>query len=98
MVLLRDGRHGLCQHAINTELDRNRIVASLDMNVAGTPLQRCEDSRVHEPDNRAHVTLSSQLVDRDALVAAFFLTHKVQREAFASVLEHTLGLLGLLKN
>src|SRR5260370_19675279 len=98
VVLLRDRRHGLGQHAVNAELDADRIIAGLDMNIAGPPLQRSEDGGIHEPDDRAHVTLGGQLVNRNALVAAFLLVDDVQREALASVLKYALRLLRLLEN
>ena len=92
MVLLRDRRHGLRQHAIDTELDPDRVILGFDVNITGTTLQCGEYGGVHEPDDRAHIALCSQFVDRDALVAAFFLPHNVERETFACVLEHTLRL------
>ena len=68
------------------------------MNVARAPLQRSEDGRIHEPDDRAHVALRRQLVDRDALVATLFFRHHRKREAFARIFEHSLRLLGFLED
>ena len=68
------------------------------MNVAGPPLQRSKNRSIHEPDNRAHVALRRQLVNRYALVAAFFFMNDVQRESFARIFEHPLRLFRFLEN
>ena len=101
MVFLADGRHGVREHAVNTKLDDHRVVPRLDVNVARPPLERGKDRGVHQADDRAHVRARRrrQLVDRDGLVVArFVLADHVEREAFARVFQHALGLLGLLQN
>src|SRR6266536_5262940 len=96
MVLFRNWRHGLGQHSVYAELDAHRIILGLDMNVAGPALQRREDRGVHEADDWAHVALLGQLVNRNTLVAAFFLMDHIQSETFAGVFEHALRLFRLL--
>ena len=39
VVLLRDRLHGLLQHAVDAVLDDHGVVARLDVNIAGAPLQ-----------------------------------------------------------
>ncbi len=70
VMLLADGRHGLGEHAVNAELDAHRIVASLDVNVTGPPLQRGKNRGIDQADNRADVALRGQAVDGDAVFAA----------------------------
>ena len=92
VVLLADGRHGLGQHAINTELDAYRIVTSLDVNVAGPPLQRGKDRGIDQADDGADVALRGQPVDGDAVFAALFvLRDDGKSEAFAGFFKHTLA-------
>ncbi len=55
MMLLGDGLHGLLQHAVNTVLDDHRVVAGLDVNIAGAPLQRGKDRGVDQADDGADV-------------------------------------------
>ena len=87
------------QHAVDAELDAHRIVASLDVNVAGPPLQRGEDRGIHQADNRADVALRGQPVDGDAVLAArlVFDDHR-QGEAFAGFFQHALRLFRLLED
>ena len=70
VVLLGDGRHGLGEHAIDAELDANRVVASLDVNVTGAALQRGKDGGIDQTNNGADVALRGQPVNGDAFVAA----------------------------
>ena len=77
MVFFGNRVHGLREHAIDAELDDHGIIAGLNVNIAGPALQRGEDRGIHEPDDRAHVALRGQLVDRDALVAALFFGDNV---------------------
>src|SRR5262249_2052769 len=90
MVFARDRRHGLRQNAVNAEFYGDRIVARLNVNIAGPPLQGGKDCRVHEPDDRTHVALRRQLVNRDALVAALFFMHDGKGESLAGIFQHAL--------
>src|SRR5262249_38983276 len=65
VVLLRDGRHGLGEHAVNAELDGNSVVTRFNVNIGGAALKRGEDCRIHETDNRADIALRRQSIDRD---------------------------------
>ena len=99
VMLLADGRHGLGEHAVDAELDAHRIVAGLDVNVTGAPLQRGKDGGIDQPDDRADVALRGQPVDGDAVFAAgLVLANHVQREAFAGFFQHALRLLRLLED
>ena len=99
VMLLADRRHGLRQHAVNAELDAHRIVAGLDVNVTGPPLQRGEDRGIDQADDRADVALRGQPVDGDGFFAGLLVfADDVQREAFAGFFQHALRLLGLLED
>jgi hypothetical protein len=79
----------------------HRIVARLDVDIAGPPLQRRENRGVDQADDRAHVRARGrrQLVDGNGLVVpGFVLADHVERESFARVFQHALGLLGLLQD
>ncbi len=96
---LRDGLHRFREHTVNTELDGDRIVARLDVNITGSPLQRREDRRVDQADDRADVTLGRELVDRDRFLAGgLVFTDNIEREALAGFFQNALRLLGLLQN
>ena len=62
VMLLRDRFHRLLQHAVDAVLDDDRIVASLDVDVAGTPLQGGEDGGVDQADDRTDVALRRSAV------------------------------------
>src|SRR6266849_142506 len=100
VVLFPDGRHGVGEDAVNAELDDHRIVAGLDVDVAGSPLERGEDRRSDQADDRAHVARRRrQLVDGDSLVIArFVFADHVEREAFAGIFQNALRLLRLFEN
>ena len=55
VMLFADGRHGVSEHAVNAELDQYRAVPGFDVDITGAPLQRGEDGRIDEADDRAHV-------------------------------------------
>src|SRR5581483_4629516 len=47
MMLAGNRWHGLREHAVNAELDGSRVVASFDMNVAGSALKRRKYRRIY---------------------------------------------------
>ena len=99
VMLLADGRHGLGEHAVNAELDAHRIVASLDMNVTGPPLQSGKDRGIHQANDRADVALRGQPVDGNAVFAAgLVVRNHRQGEAFAGFFEDALRLFRLLED
>ena len=98
VVLLGDGLHGLLQHAVNAVLDDHGVVARLDVNIAGAPLQRGKDGGVHQADDGADVGLGRQLLDGDGLVGVLVFGDDVEREALAGFFQHALRLLGLLQD
>ncbi len=101
VMLFADGRHGVGEHAVDAELDDDRVVARLDVNVAGAALERGENRGIDEADDRAHVRAGGgrQLVDGDGfVVAGLVLADDVEGKTFARVFEHALGLLGFLQD
>src|SRR4051812_1036193 len=98
MMLFGNWRHGLSKHAVNAELDTDRIVLRLDMDITGAPLKGRKNRGIHKPDDRAHVALRRQLVDRDAFVAAFLFMNYGESEAFASIFQNAFRLFGLLED
>src|SRR5271166_3795845 len=83
VVLLGNGLHGLLQYAIDAILDDHGVVARLDVNVAGPPLQCRKNGGVHQPNDGADVGLGRQLLDGDGFVGIFVFDNYVQRKALA---------------
>ena len=57
MVFFGDRLHGMLQHAVDAVFDDHRIVKRLDVDVAGTALERGKDGGVYQPDDRTYVRL-----------------------------------------
>ena len=74
----------------------DRVVLGLDVDVGGAALERLEDDRVDEPDDRAGVR--RELVDGEGLFARLVLAEELHLEAFGGLLEHALRALALLQN
>ena len=70
VMLFADRRHGLCQHAVDAELDDHRVVAGFDVNIGRAPLQRGEDRGIDQADDRAGIARRRQLVDGEGLFGA----------------------------
>ena len=70
VMFLADRRHGLREHAVDAELDDDRVVAGLNVNVRGPPLQRGKDRGIDQPDDRAGIARRRQLVDGQRLFDA----------------------------
>ena len=84
---------------IDAEFDGDRIVARLDVNVAGPPLQRGKDRGIDQANDGADVALRRQLIDRNCLFAGrFVFADYIQRKSFAGLFQHALRLLGLFEN
>ena len=98
MVFFGNGLHGLLQHAINAVLDDHRIVARLNMNVAGAPLQGGENGGIHQADDGTHLAVGSQPLDGNILVATLIFADHVEGESLARLLQHSLRLLSLLQD
>ena len=100
VVLFADGWHGLCEHAVNAELNAHRIVTRFNVDITGAPLQRSEDGRVHEPDDGTDVAGSGgQFVDGNRFIRGdVIVVNDVKGEAFAGFLEYTLRLFRLLQD
>src|SRR5947207_2918342 len=93
-----DRLHRLLQHAINTVLDDDGIVVSLNMDVTGAALQSGEDGSVHQANDRTHLRVARQLLDGDGLFAVVGLADDVKHEALAGFVENALRLLRLLED
>src|SRR6185437_3807441 len=99
VMVFGDGRHGLSQHAINAEFNADRVIAGFNVNVGGAALQGGKNRGVHQADDGADVALRGQLVNGNAFVGiAVFIVDHIQREAFAGVFQHALGLLSLFQD
>ena len=46
----------------------------LDVNVAGSPLERGEDHRIHQPNDRADAGVARELLHGDVFVALFVVS------------------------
>src|SRR3982750_1716939 len=98
MMLFGDRRHCLSEHPVDAELNPDGVVLSLNVNITGAPLKRRKNRSVHKPDDRAHVALRGQLVDRNAFVAAFFFVDYGEGKTFARIFKDALRLLRLLED
>ena len=98
MPVLGDRRHGVVQHAVDAVLDGDFLVARFDVDVARAPLERVEDGRVDQLDDRRDVAVGGrEAVDRQRLVLIVLVADHVEREALGHLFEHALRLLGLLE-
>ena len=96
--VLRDGRHGVVQHAVDAVLDGDFLVARFDVNIAGAPFERVEDGGIDQLDDRRDVGIDrGKLVDGERFVGVVFVADDIEREAFGDFFEHALRLLGLLE-
>ena len=57
MPVLRDGRHGVVQHAIDAVLDGYFLVSRFNVNVTGAAFERVEDRSIHQLDDRRDVAI-----------------------------------------
>ena len=69
--VLGDRRHGVVQHAVDAVLDGDFLVARLDVNVAGPPLQRVEDRGVHQLDDRRDVAIVASSLSIESVSSGF---------------------------
>ena len=96
MVLLRDRRHGFAQRPVDAVLHADFGVSRFDVDVTGAALERGEDDRVHEPDDRTRFFLGD-LFDRDGLVTGFVFTYQIELESFRRFFQHPLRGFGFLQ-
>ena len=97
VVLARDGRHGLLQHAVDAVLDEERVVEGFEVDIGSAALERGEDGGVDEADDGGDVVVRGELLDGDVFVGVLFAGEHVEGEAFAGFVEHALRLLGFLE-
>ena len=96
--VLRDGRHGVVQHAVDAVLDDHFLIAGLDVDIAGAPFERVEDGGIDQLDDRRDVAVTGrEAVDGERFVRIVFVADNVEREAFGDLFENTLRLFGLLE-
>ena len=88
MELLADRPHRRLKHTVDAVLHVHGVVAGLDVDVAGAPLNRRVDRRVHELDDRADV--ARQPFDRQVVVAGLVLLQDLELEPFGGFLENAL--------
>ena len=96
--VLRDGRHGVVEHAVDAVLDGDFLVARFDVDIAGAAFEGVEDGGVDQLDDRRDVAVAGgELVDGEGFVGVLFVADDVEREAFGDFFEDALGLFGLLE-
>ena len=93
---LGDRPHRRLQHAVDAVLHIHRIVLRLDVNVARAPLDRREDGRVDEADDRAAV--ARQALDGEVVLARFVVLEHLDLEFFGGLVEHALRAFALLQH
>src|ERR1041385_1504944 len=100
VVLLGHGLHGRLQHAIDAVLHHHGIALGLNVDIAGTLLQRGKNRGVHQADDRADVGFSraGDAVNSNVFAGALVIADDVQHKAFAGFLQHALRLLSLFQN
>ncbi len=96
VVPLVDRLHRLVEHAVDPVLDDDDVLLRLDVDVRGAALDRVEDDRVDELDDRRRVLRDP--IDREGLFALLVLGHELHAELFGRLVEHALGGLALLKD
>ena len=89
VMFLGDRRHRFGQRAVDAVLHTDFGVARFNVNIAGSPLERREDDRVDQADDRAGFFLRD-LFDRDRFVAALIFTNELQLETFGRLFQHAL--------
>ena len=93
---LVDRPHCRLQHAVDAVLHVDRVFLRLDMDVARAPLDRTEDGRIDQPDDRALV--GRQLLHRQLIVAAVVFAEDLHLEALGRFLQHARRALALLEH
>ena len=96
VVPLVDRVHRLVEHAVDPVLDDDDVLLRLDVDVRGAALDRVEDDRVDELDDRRGVLRDP--VDREGLFALLVLGHELHPELFGRLVEHALRGLALLQD
>ena len=79
------------EDAVNSELDLDRPVIRLDMDVARPSLQRVQDNRIHELDDRALVL--RDLFDGQDLVAPLVLLEQQRAVIRLEIFQRLAGFL-----
>ncbi len=59
VMLFADRRHGVGQNTVDAELDTDRVVLRLDVDVARPPLKGGKNRGIDQANNRAHVARRS---------------------------------------
>ena len=96
--VLRDGRHGVVQDAVDAVLDDDFLIARFDVDVGGAAFEGVEDGGIDELDDRRDVAVDGgEAVDGKRFVGVVLVADDVEREAFGDLFEDALGLLGLLE-
>ena len=96
VVLLVDRLHRRVEDAVDPVLDDDDVLLRLDVDVGRAALDRVEEDRVDELDDRAGV--GRDPVDRQDLLPLLVLPDDLHPELFGRLLEDPLGRLGLLQD
>ena len=98
VMLFADRRHGLRQHAVDTELNDDRVVPSFNVNIRSSSLQCRENRGIDQADDRAGIASSRELVDGQRLFHTGVFVLPDDGEAFAGFFQNALRLLGFFEN
>ena len=94
---LVDRLHRLVQHAVDPVLDDDFAVPRFDVNVGGAPLQRVEEGRIDQLDDRRLV--GGQAIDREGFLARLVvLEDDLDPELLGGLLQDALRRLAFLED
>ena len=96
VVPLVDRVHRLVEDAVDAVLDDDDVLLRLDVDVRGAALDRVEDDRVDELDDRRGVLRDP--VDREGLLALLVLGDELHPEVLGRLVEDALRGLALLED
>ena len=96
VVPLVDRVHRLVEDAVDPVLDEDDVLLRLDVDVRRPPLDRVEDDRVDELDDRRRVLRDP--VDREGLFPLLVLADELEPEVLGGLVEDALRRLALLED
>ena len=96
--VLRDGGHGVVEHAVDAVFDDDFLIARFDVDIAGAAFEGVKDGGIDELDDRRDVAVTGgKFIDGKGFFGIFLVANDIEREAFGDLFENALGLLGLLE-
>ena len=93
---LVDRLHRLVEDAVDPILDDHITLTSLDVNIAGSPLNGIEHRGIDQLDDRAGI--GSDPIEGEDLLPVVILLHELQPEVLGRLVEHSLNALGFLED